>query len=60
MKKSLRLIALILAAVFMISGTLMIACSAEGEEENISGDPVNNEPVNNDPPAEEPDQSAIP
>lgn len=52
MKKSLRFIALILAAVFMISGTVMLACSAVGEE---GGDaPVNEEPVNNNPPAEEP------
>lgn len=51
MKKSLRLIALILAAVFMISGTLMIVCSAENEEEIVNEEPVNNEnpPIDNDP-----------
>ncbi|MBQ3284931.1 MAG: hypothetical protein IJH40_04730 [Ruminococcus sp.] len=55
MKKSLRFIALILAVVFMISGTVMLACSAVGEDA-VGGDtPAPQEPVNNDPaPAEEP------
>lgn len=61
MKKSLRFIALFIAVVFMISGTVMLACSAVGEDAvgdtPVVDEPVNNdpEPVNNDPaPAEEP------
>ena len=66
MKKSLRFIALLLAAVFMISGTVMLACSAVGEDA-VGDTPVAEEPVNNDPapannepsPQEEPAAPAV-
>lgn len=55
MKRSLRFIALILSAVFLISGTAMLACGAVGEEAGAEDPPTAEDPVNVDPVPAEPD-----